>query len=110
VTSPFDPAYGDVVEAPTVSPDFSVEEFLAWVRTKPASAQYNYYSTCGCALGQFCEANGFDWAGNGKTFRARNNLETAYREQLNGFPWTFGALAARLEALTPTIAYRGRVG
>jgi hypothetical protein len=37
-------------------------------------------------------------------------LETAYREQLNGFPWTFGALAARLEALTPTIAYRGRVG
>jgi hypothetical protein len=106
VTAPFDPAYGDVVEAPTVSPDFTVAEFLAWVRTKPADEEYDYYSACGCALGQFCGVTGRNWFGDYAAFNARNVFEVAYREQLVAEPQTFGALASRLE----TIAYRGRVG
>jgi hypothetical protein len=40
-------------EAETVSPDFTMEEFLAWVRTKPAYEAYCYADSSRCALAQF---------------------------------------------------------
>jgi hypothetical protein len=35
------------------TPDFTIAEFLAWVRTKPAGETYNFCDAAHCALGQF---------------------------------------------------------
>jgi hypothetical protein len=116
MTAPFDPAYGDVVEAPaTVSPDFTVAEFLAWVRTKPADEEYDYGAPHDCAICQFLKATARTapnavigmvyWVDvNGDARRIPFSVDKAADN--GGQDWTFGALAKRLE----TIAYRGRVG
>lgn len=38
--------------------DFTVAEFLAWARTKPAVDEYRYGSTTNCALCQFLRETG----------------------------------------------------
>jgi hypothetical protein len=86
-------------EAETVSPDFTLEEFLAWVRTKPAGEEYNFVCADVCAVAQFGDATG------------RESLLGLDPDQLDAlhpglcdlvnpldFEFTFGALAARIEA------------
>jgi hypothetical protein len=111
VTAPFDPAYGDVVEAPTVSPDFTVADVLAFARSKPADEAYDYEDPCCCALGQFIrDALGTDDYCLGNLTVAIGGvcrpIPSTLHKALRFGDWTFGALVKRLEA----IAYRGRVG
>jgi hypothetical protein len=116
MTAPFDPAYGDVVEAPTVSPDFTVADVLAWARTKPARRVYSYTGVedCNgfCALdyflietGRSAKPNVLPWSWTDSAGESRP-LPVGADEAVATRPRTFGALAERLE----TIAYRGRVG
>jgi hypothetical protein len=86
-----------------VSPDFSLSEFLAWVRTKPAAEEYPYGDIFGCALCQFLtdrsipflSVGGTDWKGADGTFR---RIPRGLDDALCAGEPTFGALAARLEA------------
>jgi len=74
--------------------DFTVAEFLAWARTKPADRVYNYWSTANCAASQFVRAKSLgdsDWD--------KLHLGAAGLAIISE-PWTFGALVKRLEALS----------
>lgn len=93
-------------ETKTVSPDFTLEDVLAWARTKPRDGWYDYCDPSNCAVCQFlietgratAPAIGFneiEEAGaetryfDERIARAANSaLETG---------WTFGAFADRLE-------------
>jgi hypothetical protein len=116
MTAPFNPAYGDVVEAPVVSPDFTVAEFLAWVRTKPADERYEYCDPGNCALCGFLRETGrakeprvspylsdwdptAGWRENGEDYSARRPYPIILESELSACDDTFGALAARLEAI-----------
>jgi hypothetical protein len=95
---PFDPAYGDVVEAPTVSPDFAVGEFLDWARTKPADERYCYIDPSVCALAQFGAATGRPYLIDiGRPNEAYPAIDNAVNPL--GGAFTFGALVKRLEAI-----------
>jgi hypothetical protein len=91
--------------AETVSPDFTVQDVLAWARTKPADEAYNYCSTGSCAIAQFLIATGRsknpcvadDWDDDSGQphaidWRLRNAANSVFEE-------TFGALVKRLEVL-----------
>jgi hypothetical protein len=95
-------------EAETVSPDFTLEDVLAWARTKPADEPYWYGSCNNCAIAQFLRETGraerpeveLDGAwidvvgdGNGYAPVAVNTAATAF-----GSAATFGRFAARIEA------------
>lgn len=105
------------------SADFTIAEFLAWVRTKPADERYEYPNRGGCALCQFLSGTG----------RAERPTVDMYSIDVEGgwsdgslpkqpYPrelepalsgadfgdifgdeksWTFGALVTRLEKLCP---------
>lgn len=84
-----------------VSPEFSVAEFLAWARTKPADQPYGVTVPDHCALGQFGQATGrpclaeyYDPDQCLSTFGLNDALG------FSGGSLTFGALAKRLEALS----------
>lgn len=102
----------------TTSPDFSVADVLAWARTKPADGSYTYADASNCALCQFLRDTGragspsvdpdsygdlsaTDWHVR-KPLPAGANDAALGRDEF-GIPGrlTFGALVARLEALSP---------
>lgn len=82
--------------AEPVADDFTIEEFAAWARTKPATERYNFKDEENCALAQFGKA----------TDRAHlvgmQGTELLYRRpelyRMLGGAGTFGMLARRLEA------------
>jgi hypothetical protein len=87
------------------SADFTIVEFLAWVRTKPAGERYDFFNPKLCAIGQFGAATDrHDLTSIGITYLSEklpNRLSDAVVAKGSPRDWTFGALAARLEALCP---------
>ena len=101
-----------------VSPDFTVAEFLDWVRTKPADEAYDYNDPSDCAICQFLRDAGrcdrpsvgttvwnrlghlFD-GGPTYTLPAHVSKASMGRDEDAVSDWTFGALATRLQALLP---------
>jgi hypothetical protein len=88
-------------EAPRIvevapSPDFTVADVLAFVRSKPADEAYVYTDLDNCALAQFVLQAGFDLHGEERHALERGEIGTASSRS----PLTFGALASRLEALS----------
>jgi hypothetical protein len=92
-----------------VSPDFSLSEFLAWARTKPAGERYCYFETGHCAVARFLRdtdraarpnVGGTYWEDLALPFgrRPEHSIPEAARVPLLREPHTFGALAARIEA------------
>jgi hypothetical protein len=45
------------------SADFTVAEFLAWARTKPADEEYRYWDIGNCAVAQFAKSRSLDLNG-----------------------------------------------
>ena len=39
--------------------NITVEEFLAWAKTKPADEEYDYIDNKNCAFGQFLQSKGY---------------------------------------------------
>jgi hypothetical protein len=98
MSAPFNPADGDVVDAP-VSPDFSVQDVLAWARTKPADGVYCYTDPGNCALAQFGRHTGRrDLIGVTGVANRFPRLWPALNPPEQDFTW--GALVKRLEALS----------
>ena len=87
---------------------FTASDVLAWARTKPSDASYDYRSNDNCAICQFLRETGrCDRPSAGDKYWRDTSL--GYHE--NAFPegiWlallagTFGGLAERLAALEPT--------
>jgi hypothetical protein len=84
-----------------MTPDFSIPQFLAWARSKPADEEYEFCLADECALGQFLQAKcGFsamDCYRNDPFAR----LDISIRQAL-GTSDSFGALVTRLEKLCPS--------
>lgn len=82
---------------------FDANEFLAFVKSKPADEAYDWFSITGCAMHQFLVARGFpvsttgrwDWADTGGDFHPIPDIA---HESASVTPYTFGSLASRLEA------------
>src|SRR5688500_14410377 len=87
--------------AETVSTDFTLAEFHAWVKTKPASQRYCFVDAADCALGLFLrERRGLsasDCYADDRFFKP--DFDKALARALNDSA-TFGELADRLEALS----------
>ena len=69
------------------------QQFETWVRNRPADEEYNYWDTLNCACGQFAETLG---ASHDSDLRLK--IEGRFSRFAAEHPWTFGALADRLEA------------
>lgn len=83
--------------------DFSLNEFLAWVRTKPADEEYDFFDVAHCAVAQFGEATGRQLL-IGVPYLENvigPECHDAVMGDVVGHDWSFGALAKRLEALCP---------
>lgn len=87
-----------------VGADFTVAEFLAWARTKPADQAYCYTSNGECAVAQFLRDTGraaeprvcpWQWRDglDGAWHRFSDEIEDAVDGQAAN---TFGALVGRL--------------
>lgn len=72
----------------------SLEDFVAWLETKPCEEKYDWSIASVCACGQYAASIGVDWMGaSSNRVLKQINLLAQYR------PWTFGALLTRaLEA------------
>ena len=82
--------------------DFSIPEFLAWARTKPADEVYNVNNPSVCALGQYGTATGRNFVCASPEYKLGiRGLERALGFGQNSDAWTFGQLVTRLEALLP---------
>lgn len=81
------------------SPDFTIADVLAFCRTKPADEQYPFLNAYHCAAGQFGRATGRKSLVGCGDLRKLGHLEL--HKAVIASPWTFGALATRLEALLP---------
>lgn len=87
--------------------DFTIADVLAWARTKPADGGYDYSSNNGCAIACFLIETGRsknplvggDGEWDDRRGRERPSPE-GLRDTARGVPFTFGAFADRLEALT----------
>jgi hypothetical protein len=87
--------------------NFTLPEFLAWARTKPAGEAYDFCDSDMCAVAQFGASTGRTHLVGllSSELRALDpDLEGAVLD--TGRPgiiadWTFGALVTRLEALLP---------
>ena len=88
------------------SPDFSIPQFLAWARTKPADERYDYWDTRNCAMCQFLRDRGLPVraaGGDGGWEDADEQWhEAPQRIPLAAEPHTYGALVTRLEKLCPS--------
>jgi hypothetical protein len=112
--------------------DFTIADVLAWARTKPADARYDYGDPNNCALCQFLSDTGraerptvemwgpIDWSPTdefpGKWMDKATGVGTVYPREwepaLAGDDtfsgdeesWTFGQLVERLEALLPAVS------
>jgi hypothetical protein len=82
------------------STDFTIAEFLTWVRTKPADERYSYYDARNCAVAQFGKATGrreLIGVGDAEIFG-----DAVYRAvNDDDEECTFGKLAVRLAAICP---------
>lgn len=74
------------------------EQFVDWVKQQPTDEEYDYWDSRKCACGRFCESTGLDWLGDDAANNARCRIEPDLRLHLIAWPWSFGALAQRLEA------------
>ena len=87
--------------------DFSIAEFLAWCRTKPADEDYNYINSEECALAQFGRSTGraeLVGAGGTKLLSEWDELHEALnpiKTRPRVWGHTYGELVERLEALCP---------
>jgi hypothetical protein len=78
-------------------------QFLTFCRSKPADLEYTYEAPCGCAFYLFLSESGYPvrsvipnfWSDHrGDYHRFPETIEKAVQVD----PWSFGALADRLEA------------
>lgn len=77
--------------------------FLAWAKQQPAEQEYNYVDNDGCAFAQFLIAAGVTdrpsvtpsfWRDSGDEI---HKVDEAANWATERRPWTFGALAERLQ-------------
>jgi hypothetical protein len=78
--------------------------FLEWARKKPADEKYSYDDPTNCAIAQYLKSCGFtkvyvggsDYNCDGRGYAP---LPPGWSDAAINNPYTFGALADRLEAL-----------
>lgn len=76
-------------------------QFLDFCRSKPADEEYDYLRSSVCAFYQFAVANGIpDPVRSSYSYGLFNGPEipAALNGAIRVRPWTYGALASRLEA------------
>lgn len=79
---------------------FDLDAFKAFVAGKPRDEVYDSMDTRACAVFQFFTSRGVDPWDDPAADRARWDLEWDLMEQLHAAPYTFGALADRLAAIS----------
>ena len=105
-----DKATGEVaLLAPAkVSPDFSVQDVLAWALTKPADEEYDYCSQGDCVIARFLKETGRaadpvvifrSWRDGERPERHSFDDRIRYAANNSGVNWTLGAFAARLREI-----------
>ena len=80
----------------------TLDGFIAWLRTKDADAEYNYYDCNGdCLVGQYLNFIGMKWDEGGGDWYIANSRKTSPIVAVScSKDWTFGA------ALSRAIAFR----
>lgn len=70
------------------------QQFLTWCRSKPADEEYDFLKSDVCAFYQFAVAHGIP----NPDRRNAGEIPACLQWPLLERPWTFGALADRLES------------
>jgi hypothetical protein len=84
------------------STDFTINDVLAWARTKPAGEEYDYCDAKNCAVAQFGKETGREHLISLGYLGRYPDLKRAVQDSAAIVQcWTFGALVTRLEALCP---------
>lgn len=71
------------------------EQFLTFVESKPKDEEYDYCSSSTCAFAQFARAYKIP-----NPDRFSYEIPEPIKSLIGSRPWTFGALADRLRALS----------
>jgi hypothetical protein len=72
-------------------------QFAAWCRSKPAEEEYDFHNSEACAFYQFAVAHDIPDPARYYSDLLQPCLPAELRDPLLTEPWTFGALADRVE-------------
>jgi hypothetical protein len=87
------------------NPDFTIEELLAFARSKPADERYDFCDAGFCAIAQFGRATNRPHLINlGDIGIYSEPVRLAVMASGCSTDWTFGKLAVRLSVLLPAIS------
>jgi hypothetical protein len=84
--------------------DFSIQDVLAWARTKPADERYDYFQPDYCAVAKFGRETGRPHLIGIPGLMSSRLVPVWLADvimETEGRGWSYGALVARLEALVP---------
>lgn len=88
----------ETVEAPSL--DFTLRDVLDFARSKDPDERYPFFSCTACALHQFLRHRGLKLGWGEATALIDGVVATGpFALAIATYPWTFGALARRLEAV-----------
>ena len=93
------------------SRDFTLKAFRAFIEAQPARKEYFFFDRENCPIAQFFRAKGYckvDIGGFSASVDGKEiDLDNTYDKKIinracSEYTYTFGALAQRLRAITPT--------